>query len=233
MDKFMYNKTMPKEKRVKLIVAICVFFVLLISFLTMMILALTGHDFVIDSLNSILFSDRNMFWNGFFKVVTHAGSIFFLILILLVIFMLTRKKYYGIMGFICLFCAGFISTIIKYIVRRPRPEDIALISETGYSFPSTHAVMSMAVFGLIIYFTIKYAKSNALKISVSIAFPIVILLVGISRVYLGVHYFSDVVAGWLLGATLTLGMMIIARIIYHNRRKKKAQAKLEDTNKTN
>ncbi len=218
---------MSKEKRIKLIIAICVCVVLALSFLTMLILVACGHEFKIDNLNEIFYNGRNSFWTGFFKVITHAGSVYFLILVVILLFMITRKKYYGFIGIICLIGAGAVNTVVKYIIRRDRPLDVALISEMGYSFPSGHSMLSMAVFGLIIYFVIKYSKNLAFKITMTSILSILILLIGLSRVYLGVHYFSDVLAGWLLGATFTLAMMIVVRIIYHHRKKLKNQATTE------
>ncbi len=221
---------MDKKKKIKLIVAICVFAVLLSIFIALLVLVCNGHEFAIDNLNDVFYNGRNSFWTGFFKIITHAGSVYFLVLVVLVMFMITRKKYYGLVGIICLIGASIINLIVKYSVRRDRPIDVGLISEIGYSFPSAHAMLSMAIFGLIIYFVIKYGKSIALKITLTSLLSIMIILVGLSRVYLGVHYFSDVLSGWILGATFTLGMMIITRIIYHKRKKKQ---KLEKENLSN
>ena len=66
----------------------------------------------------------------------------------------------------------------------------------GYSFPSGHSMASMAFYGLIIYFVIRFVKNRALKIFLSIMLSLLIILIGMSRIYLGVHYPSDVFAGF-------------------------------------
>ena len=92
--------------------------------------------------------------------------------------------------------------ILKLIFVRNRPIDINLITETGYSFPSGHAMISLAVYGLLIYLlgksNYKYKKLGIILLS------ILIILIGISRIYLGVHYTSDVLAGYIISFSYLL-----------------------------
>ena len=71
-----------------------------------------------------------------------------------------------------------------------------MVEESSFSFPSGHAMASMAFYGLIIYFIDKNMKNEKLKKIISISLSILIFLIGISRIYLGVHYASDVIAGF-------------------------------------
>lgn len=87
---------------------------------------------------------------------------------------------------------------LKNVFVRTRPEMINLITETGYSFPSGHSSLSMAFYGFLIYVINTKCTSKPLKIVSSIFFSIVILLVGVSRIYLGVHFASDVLAAFML-----------------------------------
>ncbi len=90
-------------------------------------------------------------------------------------------------------------TISKIIIHRPRP-DIAYYLESGYSFPSGHATMAAAFYGFLMYFLFRQLKHWKTKANTLFAGLVVILGVGLSRIYLGVHYLSDVWGGYLLGA---------------------------------
>jgi undecaprenyl-diphosphatase len=85
---------------------------------------------------------------------------------------------------------------LKFIIHRPRPDGYRLISEIGYSFPSGHSMVSMAFYGLLIWMIWRYEKDRTMRLWWSLALALVILGVGFSRIYLGVHYASDVVAGF-------------------------------------
>ena len=87
---------------------------------------------------------------------------------------------------------------MKFFFQRPRPEEYRLISESGYSFPSGHAMVSMAFYGLLIYIVYRYVKNVYLKYGLMVILFMLILFIGISRIYLGVHYTSDVLGGFLL-----------------------------------
>ncbi len=89
-----------------------------------------------------------------------------------------------------------LNELLKQIVQRPRPEGYRLIAEQGFSFPSGHSMVAMAFYGLFIWMIWRYETDARLKWLKSAGFAAIILLVGFSRIYLGVHYFSDVVAGW-------------------------------------
>lgn len=94
------------------------------------------------------------------------------------------------------------NNIFKLIFRRNRPLIIALITESGYSYPSGHAMISILFFG-----TISYVISNSnIKYNKIIrwSLAIFIILIGISRIYLGVHYASDIIGGYLLGMIIIL-----------------------------
>ena len=81
-------------------------------------------------------------------------------------------------------CVVALNALLKLIVQRPRPDGFRLVEETGYSFPSGHSMVAMAFFGLL------------MRTIWCIAFGLVIVMVGVSRIYLGVHYASDVIAGF-------------------------------------
>ena len=90
-------------------------------------------------------------------------------------------------------------TVISFIlIKNKKPDEFRLISETGYSFPSGHSMVSMAFYGFLIYLIHKYFKNKKLKIVLITFLSVLIILIGISRIYLGVHYTSDVIAGFMI-----------------------------------
>lgn len=89
-----------------------------------------------------------------------------------------------------------LNVVLKHIVQRPRPDGFRLIAETGYSFPSGHSMISMAFFGLLVWMVWTYERDRRLRNTLCVLFSLVIVMVGVSRIYLGVHYASDVVAGF-------------------------------------
>ena len=89
--------------------------------------------------------------------------------------------------------------ILKRMFGRERPLIPLLESAKGLSFPSGHALMSMTFYGLLIYITWHTVKNNTLKWSIISFFLALILMIGFSRIYLRVHYTSDVLAGFAMG----------------------------------
>ena len=107
---------------------------------------------------------------------------------------------------------------LKYVFARPRPllAD-ARVLETGFSFPSTHATVAAAFYGTAAYFLIRGLRRDSAKIVVGILAALLVLMVGVSRAYLGVHFPSDVLAGWMLGL-LWFALIVIADHLWQARR---------------
>lgn len=95
-------------------------------------------------------------------------------------------------------CVLALNQGLKFIIQRPRPSGFRLVDVAGYSFPSGHSMVSMAFFGLLVWFVWKYEKDSRMRNLLCAAFSFIILMVGISRIYLGVHYATDVIAGFCL-----------------------------------
>lgn len=133
-----------------------------------------------------------------FKMITEFGNIFaFLGITLAVVILLKRKRYIAlILGNLGL--VVILNQLLKVLFVRPRPLHLALIKETGYSFPSGHAMASVAFYGFLIYILWKTNVERSVKIIVTGLLSILVLLIGISRIYLGVHYASDILAGFSL-----------------------------------
>lgn len=149
-----------------------------------------------------------------FKVVTHLGGVAFIILLGVLCFMFCKKNRWFI-TFDLVGCT-IINQAIKHIVRRPRPNVLRLVEESGYSFPSGHSMISIAFYGLVIYFVYKNVNNKYLKWTLITLLSLLILTIGFSRIYVGVHYFTDVAGGLLLG----LAFLIVYINIYNKKVKK-------------
>lgn len=157
----------------------------------------------------------------FFKLITKLCNEKFIIIatVLIFIILLFKKKKIGfILTLNVLLCSG-LNTIIKHIFLRPRPVGLKLIKQGGYSFPSGHSMMAVAFFGILIYLVCKSKWNKTIKIILSSLLTILILLIGISRIYLGVHFASDVLAGF----AIALSYLIIFTSIVFKDKKKKSQ----------
>ena len=157
---------------------------------------------------------RTPFLTVFFKFVTYLGDWTVVLPIALIVsailILKRRRKQDAILAFISL--GGLIvAFLLKNIVHRARPLG-GLLNETSFSFPSAHAVISVVFYGFIIYLLlpkIKNRKIKALKIFIA---SLLVMLVGFSRLYLGVHYLSDVLAGYVIGAIwLLIGVYLVAK----------------------
>ena len=119
-----------------------------------------------------------------------------LVAMLLIVAAFAPGKAPGICASVNLAAAIIIDLVLKEIIQRPRPDGFRLITEVGYSFPSGHSMVAMAFYGLLIYLVWNYESSRTLRHLFCTTFVLVIVLTGISRIYLGVHYASDVLAGF-------------------------------------
>lgn len=135
-----------------------------------------------------------------FKIITNLGSFWGILIVIFLVFLVNRKVSYIYLG------ASIIQTslnrVIKAIVRRPRPNVDVFIRESNFSFPSGHAMAITCLYGLLIYYLYK-SEIRYRKLLIVIC-VLIIVLVSLSRVYLGVHYFSDIIGGILLSSSLVL-----------------------------
>lgn len=141
----------------------------------------------------------------FFKIITNLSGVFFIggLTILLVMFIRNKKLKFAIPLNLVLVVG--LNSLLKNIIQRPRPNNYRIIDESGFSFPSGHSMVSVAFYGFLIYLIYKYINNKTIKYSLITLLFSLIILIGLSRIYLGVHYASDVVAGY----CLSLGYLVV------------------------
>ena len=143
------------------------------------------------------------------KVLTTLGDVNVILMLnaLLVIFIFYKKKFKLLVIPIASTISGLVNTGFKYLFSRPRPEGIALIAQGGFSYPSGHSAISVLFYGAIMYLLMKsIIKYKGIYIAL---LSIIAVLVPLTRVYLGVHYLSDVIGGLSLGFTLLSLILMI------------------------
>ena len=131
------------------------------------------------------------------KYITWFGSSTCLILISLLSLILKNKKI-SLCILSNLILITILNQLLKFMFERPRPTEYRIITETGYSFPSGHSMVSMAFYGFIIYLIYKKVNNHYIKWILISILSLLIVSIGISRIYLGVHYTSDVLGGFLI-----------------------------------
>lgn len=179
-----------------IIVTIC-----MIIFLILAISIIKAESIAIDEIGYNIISKYLIldFMTPIVVIVTQLASPLFLIILTIALIILIKNI--KIREYICanLIISTVLNFGLKNIVRRARPDEFRIIEEAGYSFPSGHSMVSMAFYGLLIYLIYKKVNNKYLKNCLIILLSMIILLIGLSRIYLGVHYTSDVLAGFLLG----------------------------------
>lgn len=178
-----------------------IFFLL---FIIITILMFTNNTKVFDdTIYNYIYSFRNDYLDIFFKTITKFGNtITIIVLVLLLIIFLERKSMWQML--VTVASTVLTNQLLKHTIRRIRPDHLRLINEGGFSFPSGHSMISVALYGLLIYLTYKYIKNKYIKVLLILLLIMLILGIGISRIYLGVHYPSDVLAGYIMSITIII-----------------------------
>ncbi len=138
------------------------------------------------------------FFTPIAKIITQLGGAIFLIILSLALIISLKNKRVSILILLNLIISTTLNQVLKFIIQRPRPTEFRIIDEKGYSFPSGHSMVSAAFYGFLIYLIYKNIKNKYLKWGLITLLSCIVILIGTSRIYLGVHYASDVIAGILI-----------------------------------
>lgn len=151
----------------------------------------------------------------FFRLITELGDIYGIGIILLII--LYKNKQIFINELANMSFVVILNQILKRIFIRPRP-DYGMLTLTGYSFPSGHSMASVAFYGYLAYLIHK-SKIKHKKTYIGILI-LIVTLIGISRIYLGAHYATDVIAGFMISLSYLLLFIIITMEDKHEKNKR-------------
>lgn len=179
--------------------------ILLVMGLILGILAKFNYTYSLDSFcYNFLISFKSEGLTNFFKLVTNLGSTWFIIMLNIIIIitsLIIKKK--DILIITINSCLSVIfNNILKVIIRRPRPNVLRLVEEINFSYPSGHAMISILFYITVI---VLINKSNIkYKKIINASLVAIIILIGLSRVYLGVHYITDILGGYLISSSILI-----------------------------
>ena len=203
------NKLINFKDKNLIITYICIFLFIILS-----VLVFTKLITPIDNyMESFAISIRSDTLTKIMLTITNIARAYALIALSILLIFLIKNKRIPIRICINLVAVFLSSQLLKIIFRRPRPDGFTLTTASGFGYPSGHAMVSLAYFGFLTYLLCKKIKSSFIRTLLIILYIILILLIGFSRVYLGVHYFSDVIAGFLLGTGYFMIFLTIIKAV--------------------
>lgn len=185
----------------------------MILFITIMIFVVIKKDLYIDEyVYSLISKLRSSDMTNIIKIITNIGGTIIITVVTILSLFIFRNKKINICIILNLLGIFILNNVlIKNIIARGRPSGINIIEENGYSFPSGHTAISTVVYGYLIYLIYNYVSNKKLKYVLISILSIIILVVGLTRIYLGVHYTSDVLGGYLLGISYLLMFTYVTR----------------------
>lgn len=177
--------------------------VCIISFILFLVtvILITNDNKYFDNYIINLFKYKSDTLTNIMKIITFLGSALSIILLTVLLIIVVNGKRNKILILINVIVTTLLNQLLKNVFQRGRPID-SIIEESGYSFPSGHSMVSMAFYGFLIYLVYKSnIKYKGLIIGL---LSVLIVLIGISRIYLGVHYPTDVIGGFTLSLSYLL-----------------------------
>lgn len=173
---------------------------------------LKGFLFKMDlSLNSLIPHIQNSAFTVIAKITSFifdTAALMVITIILCIFLWFKRGKKYSLFFLITMLFNGLIILLLKDLFQRPRPLN-SLIVDTSFAFPSGHTASAVVFFGLITYLIFKKSKSQDWKIGFFVFSIFMVLFIGFIRLYLNVHWFTDVLGGLAIGTfILTISILI-------------------------
>jgi membrane-associated phospholipid phosphatase len=206
----------PRIRRYRTVVFQLTLASALVIFTVLMFLARTTPFFPIDvQITQAIQTIDSSFFAGLMNVISWPGfspnSMIITAMIAAVLY-LYGLHWESIMCIVASLSSGVTNQLIKNLIRRPRPAvdivDVFAVLDS-YSFPSGHVMFYTIVFGFVLYLVYTLLKPSMVRSLLLGLFGALILLVGVSRIYLGQHWASDVLGAYLLGGLLLVGVLLL------------------------
>ncbi len=198
---------MTKVKNDKMLIASLILLIIFIFFVFLHNYFNIIDDFVYSLVKPLISNDMT----NIMQFITFFSDPIWCILLSCLMVLLVKNKKISKSFLLNLILVFLLNYVLKILFSRNRPADINLIVETGFSFPSGHAMMSLGIYGFLIYLLLLSDKNKISKIIGTCFLILLIFLIGISRIYLGVHYATDVIAGFIISASY---LLLFIRFIY-------------------
>ena len=233
----------------KLFASIALLSIELIIVLVLFIFSLLALAFIINNIFGL--KDTNLDTNVFNAIrpfitdtntsimwfITYFATSDFLLpanIILILLFLFRRNtRWYSLKVPVVSMSSFLVMWSLKQYFSRARPDDPVVRAAMGFSFPSGHAMSAMTFYGLLIYLVWKYVDNVTVKWILTFLLIIFIHLIGFSRIYLRVHYASDVIAGFSLGLIwLVLSLWLMNKIEKYTKKEIAPEVEAPKQNKT-
>ena len=169
-------------------------------------------DWVLASLNQT----ANNTITQFMRFITFYGNHSFLVpanLLMIVVLLYYKQKKWATANTIAALAGVGLMSMLKKILARPRPSHPLVEGISNFSFPSGHAMMSLMFYGMLILLCLQFLNNKAYKTVAIFLLVTIILLIGFSRLWLRVHFITDVLAGYAIGLCwLSISMLLSEKI---------------------
>jgi undecaprenyl-diphosphatase len=143
---------------------------------------------------------------SFLRPITELGSIWMVTIVAVLIALAgfaIGPWLHGLLGALVVGIASVANGIVKAVIARERPDLLeAIVTEPGFSFPSGHSALGMVAWGVLAVLVSRSRFGRRARAAIIAALALLVFLIGVSRIYLGVHYPTDVIAGWVAGGVV-------------------------------
>ena len=170
-----------------------------------------------------LYRLRSPVLNSFMREISNFGGILLIYFCVFVVaFLFIKKNWKEALRFSYVFGIGaLLNFVLKNLFQRVRPQFYPLIVEKDYSFPSGHAMNSIIFYFSLVILLFTFIKNRIIRIVLIIISSLLTILIGISRIYLGVHYPSDVLGGYVVGIIWLFCAVLIEKMFFFSKRRKR------------